>query len=138
MFPVPAQKGRLFLVKYNTTSTTFVTIGGSREATLTINNEPVDITNSDDAGIRKLLEGAGVSSTSIKLQGVYMEDAAITAIRVAANTNVHKKFQVVVPGTAVKTYEGEFMVASFEEAGSYNNTVTYNLTLESAGVVTIT
>ncbi|WP_407816106.1 phage tail tube protein, partial [Staphylococcus aureus] len=59
-------------------------------------------------------------------------------IRVAANTNVHKRFQVVVPGTAVKTYEGEFMIASFEEAGSYNGSVTYNLTLESAGVVTIT
>jgi predicted secreted protein len=29
------------------------------------------------------------------------------------------------------------MVASFEEAGSYNGTATYNLTLESAGVVTI-
>lgn len=135
---MPAQKGRLLLVKYNTTGTTFVTIGGSREVTITINNEPVDITNSDDAGIRKLLEGAGVSSTSVKVQGIYIEDAAAAAIRVLANTNVHKKFQVVIPGTAAKTYEGEFMVASFEEAGSYNNTVTYNLTLESAGVVTIT
>jgi TP901-1 family phage major tail protein len=135
---VPAQKGRLALVKYNTTGTTYATIGGSREVTLTINNEPVDITSSDDAGIRKLLEGAGVSSTSVKLQGVYMEDAGITALRVAANTNVHKKFQVVIPGTVVKTYEGEFMIASFEEAGSYNGMVTYNLTLESAGVVTIT
>jgi len=135
---VPAQKGRLLLVKFNTTGTTYVTIGGSREVTLTINNEPVDITNSDDSGIRKLLENAGVSSTSIKLQGIYIEDAAATAIRVAANTNVHKRFQVVVPGTAVKTYEGEFMIASFEEAGSYNGSVTYNLTLESAGVVTIT
>ncbi|CUW85712.1 phage major tail protein, TP901-1 family [Rhizobium pusense] len=135
---MPAQKGRLLLVKFNTTGTTYVTIGGSREVTLTINNEPVDITNSDDSGIRKLLENAGVSSTSIKLQGIYIEDAAATAIRVAANTNVHKRFQVVVPGTAVKTYEGEFMIASFEEAGSYNGSVTYNLTLESAGVVTIT
>lgn len=134
---MPAQKGRLAVVKYNTTGTTYVVIGGAREMTLTINNEPVDITNADDAGIRKLLEGAGVNSTSIKLQGVYVEDAAATAIRVAANTNVHKKFQVVIPGTATKTYEGEFMVASFEEGASYNNTVTYNLTLESAGAVTI-
>lgn len=125
------------LVKYNTTGTTYATVGGAREVTLTINNEPVDITNSDDSGIRKLLEGAGVNSISIKLQGVYVEDAAAAAIRVDASTNAHRNYQLVMPGAVAKTYQGNFMVASYEEAGSYKDTVTYNLTLESAGAVTI-
>lgn len=132
-----AQKGRNVLLKYNSTGSTYVTVGGAREATLTISNEPVDITNSDDAGIRKLLEGAGVNSVSVKLQGVYVEDAAATAIRTDASTNAHRNFQFVMPGTVTKTYQGSFMVASFEEAGSYNGAATYNLTLESAGAVTI-
>ena len=132
-----AQKGRNVLVKYNSTGSTFVAVGGAREMTLTINNEPVDITNSDDAGVRKLLEGAGVNSISIKLQGVYVEDAAAAAIRTDASTNAHRSYQFVVPGSSAKTYEGSFMVASYEEAGSYNGAATYNLTLESAGVVTI-
>ncbi|MBZ9674552.1 phage major tail protein, TP901-1 family [Mesorhizobium sp. ES1-1] len=132
-----AQKGRAVLVKYNTTGTTYATVGGAREVTLTINNEPVDITNSDDSGIRKLLEGAGVNSISIKLQGVYVEDAAAAAIRVDASTNAHRNYQLVMPGAVAKTYQGNFMVASYEEAGSYKDTVTYNLTLESAGAVTI-
>ena len=108
-----------------------------REPTLTINSEPVDITNADDTGIRKLLENAGVTSVSIKAQGVYVDDAYIASIRAAALANTHKSFQFVVPGTVSKTYQGTFMIASFEEVGSYNNTVTYSLTLESAGAVTI-
>lgn len=125
------------LVKYNSTGSTYVTVGGSREVTLTINNEPVDITNSDDAGIRKLLEGAGVNSVSIKLQGVYVEDAAAAAMRVDASTNAHRNYQFVMPGTVAKTYQGSFMIASYEEAGSYNGAATYNITFESAGAVTI-
>ncbi|MGO7756817.1 phage major tail protein, TP901-1 family [Rhizobium leguminosarum] len=132
-----AQKGRAVLVKYNSTGSTYVTVGGARELTLTINNEPVDITNSDDAGIRKLLEGAGVNSISIKLQGVYVEDAAAAAIRVDASTNAHRNYQFVMPGAVTKTYQGSFMMASYEEAGSYNGAATYNITLESAGAVTI-
>lgn len=132
-----AQKGRNVLVKYNSTGTTYVTIGGAREATLTIANEAVDITNSDDAGIRKLLEGAGVNSVSIKLQGVYVEDAAAAAIRTDASTNAHRNFQFVMPGTVSKTYQGSFMIASYEEAGTYNGSATYNITFESAGAVTI-
>lgn len=134
---MPAQKGRNALLKYYNGSS-YVTVGGAREITLTINNEPVDITNSDDAGIRKLLEGAGVNSISIKLQGVYVEDAAAAAMRVDAMTNAHRNYQVVIPGTAAKTYQGSFMMASYEEAGTYNGAVSYNLTLESAGAVTLT
>ena len=132
-----AQKGRNVLIKYNSTGSTYVAIGGAREITLTITNEPVDITNSDDAGIRKLLEGAGVNSIGIKLQGVYVEDAAATAIRIDAATNAHRNYQFIMPGTVPKTYQGSFMTASWEEAGSYNGAATYNLTLESAGAVTI-
>jgi TP901-1 family phage major tail protein len=134
---VAAQKGRNVLVKYNSTGSTYATVGGAREPTITINNEPVDVTNADDAGIRKLLEGAGVNSVSIKLQGLYVEDAAAAAIRTDASTNAHRNYQLVIPGTVSKTYQGSFMAASFEEAGSYNGAVTYNLTLESAGAVTI-
>lgn len=131
------QKGRSVLVKYNSTGSTYVTIGGAREPTITINNEAVDVTNADDSGIRKLLENAGVNSVSIKLQGIYVEDAAAAAIRTDASVNAHRNYQFVIPGTVSRTYQGSFMVASFEEAGSYKDAVTYNLTLESAGAVTI-
>ncbi|MBZ9975480.1 phage major tail protein, TP901-1 family [Mesorhizobium sp. BR-1-1-10] len=131
------QKGRNVLVKINTTGSTYVAIGGAREPTITINNEAVDVTNADDSGIRKLLENAGVNSVSIKLQGIYVEDAAAALIRTDASVNAHRNYQFVIPGTVSRTYQGSFMAASFEEAGSYKDAVTYNLTLESAGAVTI-
>lgn len=132
-----AQKGRSVLLKYFNGSI-YVTIGGAREVTLTINNEPVDITNADDSGIRKLLEGAGVNSIDIKFQGVYVEDAAAAAIRVDASTNAHRNYQFVMPGTSPKTYQGSFMVANYEESGSYNGAAASSLSLSSAGAITIT
>lgn len=131
-----AQKGRDYLVKLNTTGETFVAIGGMREPTITINNEPVDITNADSAGMRALLENAGVTSVSIKAQGVYVDDEYVDTIRQAALANTHENFQFVVPGTNGGTFEGEFMIASCEEAGAYNGNGTYNLTFENAGPVT--
>lgn len=126
------------LIKYESAADTFTAIGGARSGTLTVNNETVDITNADSAGIRTLLEGAGNTSVSLKLQGVYVDDAAIGDIRDDAMTNAFRAYQVVVPGsTANVTYEGTFQVASYEEAGEYNGAMTYNLTLESAGTVMV-
>lgn len=133
-----AQKGRGYLIKLNTTGNTFVEIGGMREPTFTMNNEPVDVTTSDDSGVRKLLEGAGVSSLSVKAQGLYVDNAYLDAIRAAAATNIHKNFQLVIPGTPGKTIQGSFMIASFEDSGSYNAAGGYSITLESAGAYTIT
>jgi TP901-1 family phage major tail protein len=131
-----AQNGRAMLLKYYNGSA-YVAVGGLRQPTITINNEMVDVTNADDAGIRKLLQGAGVNSVAIKAQGVYVEDAASTALRTAAATDTHTNFQLFTPGVAGKTYQGSFKITQYEEAGTYNGAVTYNLTLESAGAVTI-
>lgn len=135
---MPAQKGRLFTIKMNTTGTTFVAVAGMREPSITINNEAVDVTTSDDSGIRKLLEGGGVTSMSVKATGVYMDDTTFNTLRAASLTNTHKKMQVSVPGTPVKTYEADFMIATVEENGTYNGSVNYSLTLESAGAITLT
>lgn len=131
-----AQKGRSVLIKYYN-GVSYATVGGAQDMTLTITNTPVDITNSDDSGVRKLLENAGVNSVAIKLKGVYVEDAASVAIRTDAATNAHRNYQFIMPGTASKTYQGSFMITSYEENGTFNGAATYNITLESAGAVTI-
>jgi TP901-1 family phage major tail protein len=137
---MPAFKGRDVLIKYNTTGSTYVTIGGAREMELKIANEAVDVTNSDDAGVRKLLEGAGVNSVSITLSGVYMDDASWTAIRAAGLANTHKNFQFVMPKSpsGVYTYQGSFMIEGITESASYNGPANYNITLQSAGAVSFT
>lgn len=135
---MPAFKGRDALIRYNTTGSTYVTVAAAREIEFKINNEAVDVTNADDAGVRKLLEGAGVNSVSITLSGVYWDDTTSQGIRTAVMANTHKNFQFVLPKapSGSYTYQGSFMVESYTETTSYNGTVNYNMTLQSAGAVT--
>lgn len=136
-----AQKGRLYLVKVDNGSGTFNTVGGARKVSMSINNEPVDITSADDAGFRTLLAGAGVNSISVTLEGVYLDSDTngLARIQTLATTNAHTDFQIVKPGaTNDGTFEGEFMVATLEHAGEYNGSMTYNIKLESSGEITFT
>lgn len=133
-----AQLGRAYLLKINTTSSTYVTIGGIQEPSMTINNDPVDVTSADDVGIRNLLQGAGVTSVQIKCSGIYVNDTAADLVRSTALTNTHKLFQLVIPGSASKTIAGTFMIASFEDSASFKESGKFSFTLESAGAVTIT
>lgn len=133
-----AQKGRQVLLKLNTTGETFAAIGGAQSVTHTYANTSVDITNSDSAGKRQLLEGAGVSSQSLKLSGVYVDDDYIKAIRDAADNNTHVKMQVVWPGDNGGTAEGMWEITQFELSANYNEAVKDTITLESADVITWT
>lgn len=134
-----AQKGRDLLLKVEDSpgGGAFTTIAGLRTNTLTINNEAVDITTKDSSGKRELLEGAGVNSLSVSGEGVADDDAALELVRVAANANTHLNFQLVDPATTNGgTYEGEFMIESFEQTGEYNGAVTFTITLQSAAAIT--
>lgn len=131
--------GRQFIIELNGGGSVWNTIGGGRELTLSINNEIVDTTNKDSAGIRQLLEGAGVTSVSITVSGVHVDSAALDTIRTAALGNDHKTFRVTDPAsTNGGVYSGSFAIASFEQSGTYNESMAWNLTLESAGTVSFT
>ena len=129
-----AQKGKDLVVKINTSGSTFDTIGGLRSTSISINDEPVDITNKDSANARTLLATAGTSSMTISGSGVFVDDAAIRLVRGSLANGAFKTFQLVVPDLG--TYEGAFMIASLELAGEFNGEVTYSLTLESSGAIT--
>lgn len=135
------QKGREYILKMGDgeVSETFATIGGGRSLAISIGNTSVDVTSKDDAGIRKLLEGGGETAVSITLSGVYKDDAIIGLLRGYSLVNTHRNFQVVIPGsTSNGTYEGEFQIMTFDEAGENNDVGTYSLSLESADVITYT
>tara|TARA_Y100000114_G_C11672562_1_gene284518 strand:- start:200 stop:601 length:402 start_codon:yes stop_codon:yes gene_type:complete len=128
-----AQKGKDLLVKINTSGSTFTTIGGLRSTSISINDEPVDITNKDSANARTLLATAGTSSMTISGSGVFVDDAQIQLIRGSLANGAFKNFQLVIPDLG--TYQGAFMIASLEFAGEFNGEVTYSLTLESSGAI---
>ena len=141
-----AQKGKDILIKINTTSTTYVTIGGLRSSSITLNDESVDITNKDSNGTRTLLAGAGVNSISISGSGVFTDDTAEQLVRTSfqgqqntsdgssAQTPAYKNFEFVIPDLG--SYKGAFQITSLEYAGEYNGEATYSMSFESAGYIT--
>lgn len=131
-----AQKGAALLLKINTTGSTYVTVGGLRSTSITLNDEAVDVTNKDSSGNRTLLADGGVHSVSVSGSGVFTDAASETTLKDAMNAAAFKNFQVIVPDFG--TYAGAFMVASLEYAGEFNGEVTYSVTLESSGAITFT
>ena len=141
-----AQKGKDVLMKINTSGSTYVTIGGLRSTSITLNDEAVDITNKDSLGTRTLLAGAGVNSISVSGSGVFTDSTAEALVRTtfqaqqnstdgsSAQTPAFKSFQFLIPDLG--TYTGSFMIASMEFAGEFNGEATYSFTFESASYVT--
>lgn len=138
-------------------SNTFTTVAGLRGTTITKNDEPIDVTSKSSNGFRELLAGAGNQSVSVSGNGVFTDSAAENALRTAMqaqrNRNsdnsadqdpVFEDFKVLVPlmgatanDTTLYTMTFKGMIASLEYAGEYNGEVTYTVTVESAGAVTV-
>ena len=106
-----AQKGLDLLLKINTTGSTYVTVGGLRSTSITMNEESVDATNKDSAGQRTLLAGGGVQSVSVSGSGVFTDSTS-------------------------EVLMSSFQITSLEYAGEYNGEATYSVSLESAGAIT--
>lgn len=135
-----AQLGRSVLIKVEDSpgAGTYTTIGGLRVSSISYDNSMVDITNKDSAAIRDLLEGAGTRSVSISGSGVFTDGAAYNLVRTSARNNTHLNYQFLTPGsTYPDTAQGAFQITKLEEAGEYNGEMTYSITLESDGAVSI-
>jgi len=141
-----AQKGLDLLLKINTSGSTFVTVGGLRSTSITMNEESVDATSKDSLGSRTLLAGGGVQSVSVSGSGIFTDSVAEILVRTTfaaqANTTngataqvaAFKNFQVIVPDLG--TFTGAFQITSLEYAGEYNGEATYSISLESSGFIT--
>lgn len=135
-----AQLGSAMLIKVGDggSPSTFTTIAGLRTKTLTINNETVDVTNSDSQDkARELLAGAGITSMTASGDGVFTDQAVHTTIEQYARQNTQDDYQIVIPGFG--TYEGLFQISTFDwGAADHNGEVPFSLTLESAGAIKFT
>jgi TP901-1 family phage major tail protein len=129
------QAGKDLLVKVDMTSDgQFETIAGLRATRVSFNAETVDVTTLDsEGGWRELLVGAGVRSAAISGSGVFRDAGTDERARQLFFDGETPDFQIVIPEFGV--VQGPFQVASFENAGTVNGEVTYELSLQSAGMV---
>lgn len=130
-----AQKGRDLLLKLDGTgSGSYTTVAGLRTKTLAFNARSVDATNADSSGAwRELLAGAGVRSASISGRGIFRDEAVDETIRSLFFSAIQRNWQIIIPGFG--TVSGPFHIAALEYAGEHDGEVTYDMSLESAGVL---
>ena len=109
-------------------------VAGVRTKSISINGEPIDITNDDDEAVRKLMDVAGEVSVEISISGV----AVGAVLRTEALTVADR-----VPATefrygATEKFAGDFFLASYKETGEYKGAATFEATFQSASTVTYT
>jgi len=133
-----AQRGADLLLKVDQTGTGgFITVAGLRTRSLALNTATVDVTSADSAGLwRELLAGAGIRNARITGTGLFTSSVTDALIRDTFLTGAIRAWQVIVP--AFGTIQGSFQISALDLAGQYNSEVTFNITLESAGVLSYT
>ena len=131
-----AQKGRDLLLKIDATGTGgFQTVAGLRTNAITFNAETVDVSHQESAGQwRELLAGAGLKSAGIRGAGIFKDATSDATIRDCFFNGTIRAWQVIVPDFG--TIEGPFQIASLELGGRHDAEVTFELVLESAGLLT--
>lgn len=111
-------------------------IVGARTDSVTINNEPLDITDKDDAGWRTMLNDVGVRSVSCEVEGV-LKDSVLLADGVGTATTALLK-ECVVTIAGIGTLTGDFFLNSIQIGAEQADVVTFTATLESGENMTAT
>lgn len=128
-----AQKGKDLLLKVHN-GTGYETVAGLRSKRLAFNAETVDVTDAESAGRwRELLGGAGVQRASVSGTGIFKDAATDALVRAAFFNGAILDWQIVIP--AFGTVSGPFQATALEYSGQHDGEVTFELALESAGVL---
>lgn len=133
-----AQKGKDLLLKIDTTGLgSFVTVAGLRSKRIAFNSETVDITDAESAGRwRELLAGSGVQRAAVSGSGIFKDQQSDARIRTCFFGGEIVRWQLAVPDFGV--VDGPFQITALEYTGNHDGEVTFEVALESAGVVGFT
>jgi TP901-1 family phage major tail protein len=132
-----AQRGKDMLLKLRDAQNAFISVAGLRSRRIAFNAETVDVTHSESAGRwRELLSGAGVKRASISGAGVFKDQAADGLVKQAFFDGAILDWQVLIPDFGV--IEGPFQIAALDYRAEHQGEVTFDLSLESAGLISFT
>jgi TP901-1 family phage major tail protein len=129
-----AQRGKDMLLKLKDDASAFVTVAGLRSRKLALNAETVDISHAESAGRwRELLAGAGMKRATLSGAGVFRDAASDALVRQTFFDGAIRDWQVTIPDFG--RMEGPFQIASLDFRGEHQGEVTFEMTLESAGLI---
>ena len=132
---MPAQNGSAFLLKIGdgASQPVYETVAGLRTTQLSINGDPVAITNKESGGWRDLLSGAGTRSVSVSAAGIFLGSAAESAVRGHALAGTLDDYELSFEDG--EKLQGRFLVQRLDYSGDFNGERNYTLQLESSGPV---
>ena len=137
-----AQQSRDVLVKYGDGASpeVFTTIAGVTSKSFNGTNNLLDVTTDDEDGVRTLLAGNYTKAYELSVTLTFKDDATFTAVKANFDNGTINNYQIVLPGsTANGTYEGGFMISSFNIlGGGVDDKVVVEATLASSGAITFT
>jgi predicted secreted protein len=125
-----AISGRKLRIKRGSTA-----IAGARSDSITINNEPIDITDKDDAGWRTMLADVGVRSIDCEVEGI-LTDSTFLALAVGTASALLEAYTIEVDG--IGDFTGNFFLASFAVTGEQADATTFTASIQSSGTITFT
>jgi TP901-1 family phage major tail protein len=130
-----AERGSAFLLKIGSggVTPTYATVAGLKTTQLSINGDPVVITNKGSGGWRELLSGAGVRSVSVAASGIFTGSTAEVQVRGLALSGSLEDYELSFESG--ERMRGKFLVTRLEYAGDFNGERNYTLALESSGQV---
>jgi TP901-1 family phage major tail protein len=130
------QKGADLLMKHGSGSpVSYTTIAGLRDTSISISQGIVDVTNKDDARVRKLLAQGETKSFTVSGSGIFTDASVEALVLTNFDDATLDSYQFLVPD--FYTFTGKFQVTSIEYSGSYNGAVEYSMTFESADTITL-
>jgi TP901-1 family phage major tail protein len=132
-----AQRGKDMLLKLADDGGLFMSVAGLRSRRIAFNAETVDVTHAESAGRwRELLSGAGVKKAQVAGAGVFKDGASDLLIRQTFFDGLIRTWQIVIPGFGI--IEGPFQASALDYRGEHQGEVTFDLTLDSAGLLSFT
>lgn len=127
---MPAIAGRKVRIKRGSTA-----VAGARTDSLTINNEPIDITDKDNAGWRTYLADVGVRSIDAEVEGI-LEDSTFLALAVGTASSLLESYTIELLG--IGSFTGNFYLTSFAVTGEQADATTFTASIQSSGTITFT
>lgn len=121
---------------YSVSGTSKTLVSGGREHGITINNEPIDVTDKGDDGWRTLLADAATRSVDISFSGVLKGDGLLSKALGSSTSALLGDYEVLVDG--VGSFAGDFHLSGVELTTPHDGPAELSGTLASSGAVTWT
>lgn len=134
------QKGRSVLIKIGDSESpvNFTTLGGGRVHELSIDDEPVNVSDKDSPERWREAIRGGTRQMEMRVDGVFKDTASETSLlnNVMDASDTVLEFQFIVPDFF--TFQGLFIVSNYVQRGEDNGAAEYSATFASAGQITET